>query len=184
MTLRFNEFLLEASFNRLAQHTRERNIGMISASRGSLSSEENNKRHNELKKMVRAHGLGFVRAKGRYIENYGKPDARNVDEKALLVVGKKGDDKGHLLHTLKKLGSHFDQDSILHKPHNSKSASLHGTNDSGWPGKGQKHDIGSWKPNRAGEFHSLLKGRKPFAFAEEFYFLNDKSFFVREDQLY
>lgn len=181
----FSKTLLESSFSRVHQHTKERNIGMISASRGHLSPEENNKRYDELRSHIRKSGYGFVPVKGRYVENYGKENARNVDEKALLVIGKKGHDNGELLNFLKNTGEKYDQDSILHKPHDSDKAALHGTNESGWPGKGEKHEVGSWHPSKAGEFHSLLKNKKAFEFSEEtFYFTKDISFFSRKDGLF
>jgi hypothetical protein len=133
---------------------------------------------------VRKAGYGFIDVKGRYVENYGKPNARDVHEKLLLVVGKREDDKGQLLGHLKHLGSKYNQDSILHKPHISEKASLHGTNDTGYPGKDKHIEVGSWHPNRAGEFHSLMKNRKPIAVGEQFHFLNGKSFFSRMERLY
>jgi hypothetical protein len=176
--------LLEASFARVHQHTQQRNVGMISASRGHLTSKENNSRHSQLKSDVRKAGYGFIPVKGRYIENHGTAQARHVDEKALMVIGKKGDDGGQLLGHLKHLGHKYDQDSVLHKPHHSHTASLHGTNETGYPGKDKSVDVGSWHPNRAGEFHSLLKNRKPFAFGESFYLIQERSFFNREEHLF
>jgi len=181
----FSKTLLETSFGRVYQHTQNRNIGLISASRGHLSPEENNKRHEALKSDIRKAGFGFVPVKGRYVENFGTEHAKNVDEKSLLVIGKEGHDNGHLLGFLKNHGEKYEQDSVLHKSHNSKNAMLHGTNESGWPGKGQTHDVGSWHPNRAGEFHSLIKGKKQFNFSEEsFYFVKEKRFFNREENLF
>jgi hypothetical protein len=87
----FSRVDLEASFTRVHQHTRNRNVGMILASRDNLTSEENRKRHAALKSDVRKAGYGFV--EGRY-----------VDETSLLVVEKKGDDGGALLGHLKHLG--------------------------------------------------------------------------------
>jgi hypothetical protein len=179
----FSKYLIEASLGRVWQHTQNRNIGMISASRGDLTPEENNRRTRELKAEVRKAGFGFIPVKGRYVENHGKPDSRNVDEHALLVIGKDGDDKGQLLGTLKNLGSKYGQDSILHKPHNFHAASLHGTNDSF--GRDKVVEVGDWHPNRAGEFHSLIRGKKPFEFSEEtWYFVKEPSFFNREEILY
>jgi len=179
----FNKFLIEASFSRVLQHTRERNIGMISASRGNLPAHENRDRHSELENAVRKAGYGFIHVKGRYVENHGTPQARNVDERSLMVVGKKGDDKGALLGHLKSLGKKFGQDSILHKPHNLNTAQLHGTNATGYPGEGKSVDVGSWHPNKAGEFHSLMRNKKSFAF-EDFVFINPKGFFSREEVLF
>lgn len=178
----FSKVLLEASFSRMYQHTQNRNIGMISASRGDLPAEDNNKRHLQLKDDIRKAGYGLVNLKGRYIENFGTKKAQNVDEKALLVISKDGDDHGQLLGHLKHLGAKYGQDSILHKPHNSTTATLHGTNKTGFPGKGNTHDVGPWHPNRAGEFHSLMKG-KPFAF-EDFYFTEELGFFRRKETLF
>ena len=180
---KFSKALLEASFARVHQHTQERNIGMISASRGHLTAQENNQRHSQLKTDVKKAGYGYIGVKGRYVENHGKPDARNVDEKSLMVIGKKGHDGGQLLGHLKHLGQKYDQDSVLHKPHDSPTASLHGTNDTGYPGRDKQEHVGSWHPNRAGEFHSLLKNRKPMAFGEDFYLTQELGFFNRKESL-
>jgi hypothetical protein len=82
----FSRVDLEASFDRVHQHTRNRNIGMILASRDNVTSEENRKRHASLKSDVRKADYGVIDVEGRH-----------VDEKSLLVVGKSGDDGGALL---------------------------------------------------------------------------------------
>ena len=148
----------ESSLSRVHAHTQGRNIGMITAHRGENSKEENEKRNGELEKKIRGAGYGFVKVKGRYIENHGTENARPVDEHSYLVVGNHGDDKGHLLHFLKKQGEHYGQDSILHKA----------------------HDVGKFHPNRAGEFHTVMKGSRNFSF-ESIRFVNSKSFFLREE---
>jgi hypothetical protein len=141
---------------------------MILAKRDHLTSEENRQRHGSLKSDVRKVGYGFI-------------EERHVDEKSLLVVGKKGEDGGALLGHLKHLGEKYGQESILHKPHNSEKASLHSTNDT----EKDKHiEAGSWHPNRIPEFHSLMKNRRPISVGEQFHFLNGKSFFSRMERLY
>lgn len=170
----------ESSLSRVHTHTQGRNIGMITAHRGENTKEENDRRNKELEKNIRAAGHGFVKVKGRYIENHGTENAHPVDEHSYLVIGKKGDDKGHLLNFLKKQGEHHEQDSILHKAHDEENAKLHGTKEGGWPGKGETHDVGKFHPNRAGEFHTAMKGSRTFAF-ESIRFLSTKSFFVREE---
>ena len=170
----------ESSLSRVHAHTQGRNIGMITAHRGENSKEENEKRNGELEKKIRGAGYGFVKVKGRYIENHGTENARPVDEHSYLVVGNHGDDKGHLLHFLKKQGEHYGQDSILHKAHDEDNAKLHGTKEGGWPGKGETHDVGKFHPNRAGEFHTVMKGSRTFSF-ESIRFVNSKSFFLREE---
>jgi hypothetical protein len=162
----FNAFLNESSLSRVLQHTKERNVGMITAHRGENTAEENKKHNKELEHHIRKAGYGLVHVKGRYVENHGTPQAKNVDEHSFLVVGKKGHDHGQLLHHLKKWGEHYKQDSILHKSHDDEHAHLHGTKEGGWPGKGKSHNVGHFHPNRAGEFHTAMKGKRTFAFEE------------------
>ena len=193
----FSKYLLEQSFSRVLDHTQHRNIGIISAARGDLSPAENNKRHAQLKQDIKAGGHGYIRIRGSYTENAGQPNERKVKEKSLLVIGKEGDDKGELLGRLKNLGQKYGQDSILHKGHNETTAKLHGTNHSDFPGFGKSADVEAWHPNRAGEFHSLLKGKpsKPFQFGEsvmfdantifeDYTFWAEKTWFTRVDRLY
>ena len=51
-----------------------------------------------------------------------------------------------LLHDVKEHGKHYNQDSIFH--HDTKSAKLHGTNATGFPGKGKEEDVGKTKFNK------------------------------------
>ena len=164
----FSKDVLEASFARVHQHTRGRNIGIILASRDNLTVEENQKRHASLKSDVRRAGYGFI-------------EGRNVDEKSLLVIGKKGDDRAALLGRLKHLATKYNQDSILHKPHNSEMTSLYKTTES----EKDKHiEVGSWHPDRTAEFYSLMKNRRPITVQEQFHFINQRSFFSRIERLY
>jgi hypothetical protein len=179
----FKKVLHESSLARVFQHTKSRNIGMISASRGDLPASENNRRHNAMAADIRKAGYGFIKTQGHYVENFGKPNARSVKEKAFLVVGKKSDDKGGLLGHLKHLGQKYGQDSILHKSFDSDKAVLHGTNKTGFPGEGKTHYVGTWHPNRTGEFFSKMKN-KTFNFEEGFEFVNDLGFFSRAEHLY
>lgn len=179
----YKEFINESSLSRVHAHTEGRNIGMITAHRGENTAQENKAKNKELEGHIRKAGYGFIHVKGRYVENHGTPQARNVDEHSYLVVGKKGDDKGELKHFLKKHGAHYNQDSILHKAHNEEHAKLHGTREGGWPGKDVEHDVGKWHPNRAGEFHTKMTGNRTFAF-ESIQFTNQIGFFSREEVLY
>jgi hypothetical protein len=154
--------------SRILQHTKDRNIGTITAHRGNLSAEENNKRNNLLKADIKANGFGYKHVKGKYIENYGKEDANPVEEKSFLVIGKKGHDKDRLKDFLTKHGEKYDQDSVLHKSHDSDEAHLIGTG-SGYPEKGKTASVGKFHPDKVAEFHSTHKG-KNYAFESvEFY---------------
>jgi hypothetical protein len=160
----YKEMLLETSLARVHQHTKDSNIGMITAHRGENTPEQNKAGNKELEKSIRDAGHGFAKVKGRYIENFGTPQAKAVDEHSYLVIGKRGDDSGELKNFLLQHGEKHGQDSILHKAHNEPTAKLHGTKEGGWPGKGEVADVGKWHPNRAGEFHSVLGGKKTFSF--------------------
>jgi hypothetical protein len=87
----FSRVDLEASFDRVHQHNRNRNVGIILASRDDLTSEENRQRHAALKSDVRNAGYGFI-------------ERRHVNDKSLLVVGQKREDGEALLGHLKHLG--------------------------------------------------------------------------------
>lgn len=181
----YKEFVQESSLSRVHSHTQGRNIGMITAHRGENTAEENNRNNDTLKKSIRDAGYGFIPVRGRYVENHGTPQARHVDEKSFLVVGKKGDDKGELKKFLIKHGEKHGQDSILHKPHDKEEAILHGTKEGAFPGKGKTHNLGNFHPNRASEFHTAMKGSRTFAFASEsFDFLNSVGFFSRKERLF
>jgi hypothetical protein len=174
--------LIEASLGRVLQHVHGANIGIISAERGEHSKETNDANHAQLGHDIRKHGFGYVPIKGNYIENHGTPHEKKVSERSYMVVGKRGDDSGRLKGFLTKHGEKYKQDSVLHKPHDSTAASLHGTKEGAWPGKGEKHDVGEFHPNRAGEFHSQMKNRT-FAF-EQYLFYNPMGFFTRQERLF
>ena len=176
-----SSILNEASLSRVMQHTRERNIGMITAFRSENTKQENIKLNKQLEADIRKIGYGVIRVKGRYIENYGSDSATPVDENSYLVVGDKGDDKGKLLQHLHMLGKKYKQDSVLHKSHADEKATLHGTREGGWPGLGKTHETGTWHPDRAGEFHTLMRGgKKKFAF-ESFQYMSPPSFSARHE---
>jgi hypothetical protein len=178
MAKTYHEVIQESSLARVQAHTEGRNIGMITAHRAENTSAENHAKNKELEGHIRKSGYGFVKVKGRYVENHGTPQAKNVDEKSYLVVGKKGEDHHELKHFLKKHGSAYGQDSILHKAHNETTAKLHGTKEGGWPGKDVEHDVGHFHANRAGEFHTKMKGKRTFAF-ESVEFLTPVTFSSR-----
>lgn len=169
------------SLARVHHHVHGREIGIISAHRGEHTAEENNKAHAELGHDIHKAGYGHIHIKGKYTESPGTPHEKKVSEHSYMVIG------GHKTTGLKKFlvkhGEKYKQDSILHKRHDSTKASLHGTKEGTWPGKGETHDVGEFHPNRTGEFHSAMKGKKSFTFEEYLYF-TDKGFFTRQETLF
>ena len=141
---------------------RNRSVGIISACRGHLSPEENEARSASLENDLTSAGLHHVRANGTYIENFGKPNATPVKERSFITMNPtRGNDGGFVFDTLNKLGKKYDQDSVLHKPHNSESADLVGTNETGFPGLGKHEPVGHVSPGD-GEFYTELERKFVF----------------------
>jgi hypothetical protein len=144
-----------------------RALGTISAERGHLSPLENIARTKSLHNDLKATGHKVVPVKGGYIENHGTPDAKEVHERSFLVMHKNtGNDNGAIKKTLTTLGKKYDQDSILHKPHNSDIASLHGTNKASFPGYGKSVAVGKKQNYSGGEFFTEMPNGKRFTFGE------------------
>ena len=194
--LGFSQYLIEQSLSRVYDHTKNRSIGIITASRGNYdgkTAEEhdawNKARNKRLEKDLRDAGHSYIKVTGRYTENKGTPEEKKVTEHSYLVIGKKSEDdkKGKHYEKMKSdiihLGKKYNQDSVLIKHHSDENAHLHGTAEGGFPGLGVVHSVGKWHPNRTGEFYSQMKGNKTFTF-EDVAYLNHNSFFVRGDSLW
>jgi hypothetical protein len=166
MTLQttIKEFLQESNLSRLLSHSKNRNIGLISASRAELPASENVNRREELKQSIRDAGFGYVPCRGRYIENFGTEHATPVDEDTFVVIGKDHHDNDELKNFLIKHGEKYGQDSVLFKKHDTEESHLIGTNDAPFPGRGKESHVGTFKPNRIGELHSVMKNGRPFTF--------------------
>lgn len=160
--IKFKDFLTESIdpfFNRA--------VGMISAERGHLSPDENEHRSNTLHSELKAAGHKVTPVQGGYVENHGTPQAKEVSERSFLVMHKKtGDDNGAVKNTLTRLGKKYDQDSILHKPHNSDIASFHGTNKAEFPGYGKQVPVGKKQPYKGGQYFTQMPNGKRFTFGE------------------
>lgn len=143
-----------ASLSRVYQHTKERNIGALTAFRNEYSLQENRERNKGLEKSIRDAGYGFIRVKGRYIENRGTDKEVPVDEESFIVIGGKTDeDKNKLNAFLTKLGAEYQQDSVLFKPYDDSEAHLVFTTGKD---KGTSFSVGEWAPTNLGEYFSVL----------------------------
>jgi hypothetical protein len=99
----------------------KKDFGIVSAFRGTNSDKENKTRHEELKKMVRQMGYGFIELRGGY-----KGDEGYVEELSLLIpnITKKG---------IVDLGRKFQQHSVMYK--NDQDFYYIGTNEEAGVGK-------------------------------------------------
>jgi hypothetical protein len=115
--------LVEAKLSRVFQYVEDdkKDFGIVSAFRGTNSDKENKARHEELKKMVRQMGYGFIELRGGY-----KGDEGYVEELSLLVpnVTKKN---------IVDLGRKFQQHSVMYK--NDQDFYYIGTNEEAGVGK-------------------------------------------------
>jgi hypothetical protein len=130
--------------------------------------------------------------KGRTIENRGQPEERRVVEKLLLVTaGADARTHARLIAMAKHLGRHFDQESVLYKPHDDENAYLLGTTKRGFvdPPFGQTKLVGKFHPNKVGDYMAMLRRhhRGGLTFGESIapedsmkvVFLRQRSFFSR-----
>jgi hypothetical protein len=187
--------MYEASLERVYDCTKNSSLVILSAFRSAdeRTPEENEAAHAQMIKMVGEHGFGYSHIKVRYIENRGQPDERAVDEKSLLVSAG-ADPRTHerLIAMAKHLGRHFDQDSVLYKPHDDENAYLLGTTKRGFvdPPFGQTKLVGKFHPNKVGDYMVMLRRHRcglTSAFDEstapedsmKVVFLRQRSFFSR-----
>lgn len=155
--------LLEASLTRLKDHIDNHDVGTITAFRGDKPKAENKENNRQLLAWLRDKGYSVTKIKGSFIENFGTKNERVVSEDSFVVVDIK--DTKKLKDDLKKLGEHFDQDSVLFKPKDGQAA-LVGTShrDDAYPNYGQEEGLGNISYGAAtGQFFSRINGRK-FAF--------------------
>lgn len=164
MVFSFNETQLhEINLGRIYQHTKESNIGMITAYRGELDVVSNEKRNRELMGAIRSSGFGFVSVTGFYVENPGLDDEQKVEEKSFVVISNKND-SGKLKFFLQRMGSKYNQDSVLYKDAQSDSAILIGTTAGRWPGKNVEVEAGKFTAQKIGQFYTKMRNHKTFVF--------------------
>lgn len=175
----FKEFLTETSLSRVMHHTKNTELGTISASRGGNTPAENNKNNKSMEKELRDLGHSVIHVRGSYKENIGTPQEKLVQEHSYIVLAKKGSPRGELLEHLKFLGNKYHQDAILHKHSDEPDAFVHGTKKGGKePGYGEAINVGTFHPNKPNPFgETLLKGERLFSFGEGYenkFLLTDK----------
>jgi hypothetical protein len=115
--------LIEAKLSRVFQYIEDdkKDFGIVSAFRSVNSEKENKARHEELKKLVREMGYGYIEMRGGY-----KGDEGFNEELSLLIpnITKKG---------IVDLGRKFQQHSVMYK--NDQDFYYIGTNEEAGVGK-------------------------------------------------
>jgi len=163
--MKFKHYLKESSLSRIWKHNKEHDCGALSAFRSNYSRKENEQRNKSLLAKLKSKGYGVTKLNGIYPEG-GKEGKEN----SFFVVDL--NDSGKLFDDLKKLGEHFDQDSILFIPKNSISgenkAFLFGTNHekNNFISYGQKLPFEKGKLGYKSPIYTSYVNGRPFIFED------------------
>lgn len=173
--MKFKEYINESSLSRVWRNMIDHDSGTITAFRDKrdcgksdlYTRGQKKARNKTLLAQLLREGFSVTSVKGKYIENYGSPDAKEVGESVFLVVDIK--DSGKLKRVLMKLGEEYEQDSILYIPKGGKEGFLIGTNhcENGYPGYGKINKLKNPVFGKDGEFFTRVNGR-PFTLKESF----------------
>jgi hypothetical protein len=158
-----DKMLHESSLSRIHQHSKESNMGIITAYRGDYSKQQNETRNASLVSDIRSAGFGYVSVTGYYIENPGTPEETKVVEKSFVVISS-ANDSGRLKGFLKRSGEKYNQDSVLYKDAASDQAVLIGTAPGRWPGLDTEVKVGAWHANKIDSYYTQMKGHRTFRF--------------------
>jgi hypothetical protein len=179
----WNRYLLkESGLSRIHQHIEEHNCAILTAFRndpkdmskcakGSIDDTDqegntralNKRRNRDLKAILFGFDYGVTAVDGSYIENFEQPDQIEVKEDSLFVVNL--NDDPDFVRNVQEMAEKFCQDSVIVIPHGGKGAYLYGTNNSEFPGYGEKVEVGNLKMGKEAEFMTRVN-KRPFTFGE------------------
>jgi hypothetical protein len=139
--------------------------------KGNTALQINKERNHDLKAALYYSRYGVTDAHGAYIENYLDPEKQvEVKEDSFFVVNLKDDPA--FFSNIEKLGQMFCQDSVLMIPKGGDGAYLLGTNNSEWPGLGNREMVGKFRAGEEAEFMTKVKNR-PVTFRENLQVFSD-----------
>lgn len=173
----WRKFLSESSLSRVHQHIENYETAIITAFRNDITDtskcldtaeisaegDTNMTRNRDLKAALLSLGYGVTKVKGSYIEDFKTPEAFEVTENSLFIVNLEEDPS--FVDTILTLGEKYCQDAVLIIPAGGEDAYLRGTNNSEFPGYGNKVMVGKREFGREKEFMTKVRGR-PFTFGE------------------
>ena len=179
----WNKYLLkESGLSRVLQHIEAHDCAILTAFRndpkdmskcakGSVDDNDqegntralNKRRNRDLKAMLLGFDYGVTAVDGSYIENFEQPDQIEVKEDSLFVVNL--NDDPDFVRNVQEMAEKFCQDSVIIIPQGGKAAYLHGTNESDFPGYGEKVKVGDLKMGKEAEFMTRVN-KRPFTFGE------------------
>ena len=155
--------LLESGLAKIQAKMELHDIGTITAFRAAKTKAENLANNRKLLTYLIGKKYSVTQVKGAYIEDLSSDNPKEVGEVSFFVADHKA--SGTLFIDLKKMGDHFEQDSILFKPLG-EPAFIIGTSDSptAWPARNVKVKFSESLYGKVnGQYFSRIKGRQ-FAF--------------------
>ena len=174
--------LKESGLSRVLQHIEAHDCAILTAFRndpkdmskcakGSVDDNDqegstknlNKRRNRDLKAMLFGFDYGVTAVDGSYIENFEQPDQIEVKEDSLFVVNL--NDDPDFVRNVQEMAEKFCQDSVIIIPQGGEAAYLHGTNESDFPGYGEKVEVGDLKMGKEAEFMTRVN-KRPFTFGE------------------
>ena len=179
----WNKYLLkESGLSRVLQHIEAHDCAILTAFRndpkdmskcvkGSVDDNDeegntkalNKRRNRDLKAILLGLDYGVTAVDGSYIENFEQQDQIEVKEDSLFTVNL--NDDPDFVKNVQEMAEKFCQDSVIIIPQGGKDAYLLGTNDSDFPGYGEKVEVGNLKMGKEAEFMTRVNNR-PFTFGE------------------
>ena len=171
--MKFKDYINESSLSRLWKHNDEHDCAAMTAFRKArdcgegerYTKAENRARNKSLLSKLKSMGYGVTSLKGVY------PEGGNTEkEESFFIVDLQ--DKGSLLTDVKKLGTEFDQDSVLFIPkgavQNKAKAFLIGTNHcpNNWLGYGKTEVFKKSKMGYESPIYTSYVNGRPFIFEE------------------
>ena len=167
----WRKFINESSLSRVRRHVQEHDCAVMTAFRGdpadnsnctenaTMYDSDNMTRNRDLKATLLGLGFGVTKVDGSYIEDFGTDIAKEVKENSLFCVNLKDDST--FIDRIVTLGEKFCQDSVLIIPRGGEGAYLVGTNNTEFPGFGNKEVVGSLSYGKESEFMTRV-GNRPF----------------------
>ena len=149
--------LLEHSLSRVWQHNQDPDkvFAILTAFRGEFDYAENVGRNKALAADVRALGYGFFYLDGKWIENEGTEDEREVKEDSLFVATK---NKQGFAKNILKLVRQYDQEAAVIKDDTSSKLLFQ---------DGSTDSLGELQPGKIGTIYSKLRGKPDQTFIFE-----------------
>ena len=159
----------EASLGRLNQHYEQGDaIAIISAERWSKDKAANNKDTNELRKSILGYKFGFNKALGGYTETASDGTKKEIVGEKSTIVYASPDREKELKLLVQKLGSKYEQESILFVDCNKNAMWIYTSEVKDEAGKvvhrkGEIEQLGRFVPKQIGDYFTKI-GKKNFTF--------------------